>query len=304
MNTQTIEMSANPMVSTVIITCRRKPDILKRALESAVNQTYKNQEIIIVNDAPEQTELEKRIREMIFDFDDDRIKYLVHEKNSGACKARNTGILNSKGDFIALLDDDDEWMPEKTEKQLKGFTSEKTGMVYSAHVEQFSDGRTKEIVTCNESGNLLKPLLYKNCIGGCSMPLIRKEVFDKCGLFDEELLSLQDYDMWLRIAKEYHINYVPGVLVRKYTLSDSITGNFQKKKQGYEKIWEKHGYLYKNNPEAFNSRMNREAAAFLKNKEYRLFFSKWMQAVKAKPLSSMNVTEPVRAAGKLLMGKR
>src|SRR3989338_8677774 len=98
---------------SVIIPTHNRPELLKRAVKSVLNQTYKDLEVIVVDDG-----LEKRADETVNSFNDSRLKYIQHPEEKGGSAARNTGIKNSSGEFIAFLDDDDEWLPEKLEIQI------------------------------------------------------------------------------------------------------------------------------------------------------------------------------------------
>lgn len=102
------------LVTAVITTYKRGVNIVERALKSIVNQTYSNLEIIVVNDYPDDSELVEKIHNTIEKYRDQRpIEYIVVERNGGACKARNIAVNRAKGDYIAFLDDDDEWLPQK-----------------------------------------------------------------------------------------------------------------------------------------------------------------------------------------------
>lgn len=296
-------MSTNKevLVSAVIITYKRPIEILKRAVVSALNQTYRKMEVIVVNDCPEDQSLVENIRKMLEELGDDRVKYVVHQKNSGACKARNTGILAAKGEIIALLDDDDEWLPEKIEFQLEGFSTEKIGMVYSPFYN-ITDSLPGELaVRGTKSGKLAQELLWTNCIGGSSMSIIRREVFDKVGLFDENLLSSQDYDMWLRIAQEYDIQCVNKPLTRRFLLEESITKNFEKQKQGFYLFSEKHIELYKKNPQAYNYRLNRRVNKWIEQGHFKDAWKLYCIAIRVKPFSKYNVLEPCKGLVKFFM---
>ena len=115
-----------PLVS-VIIPTRNRVEMLCRAVNSVLSQTFDNLECIVVDD-----ESHDNTEKVINSFEDDRLKYFRHEKNKGASAARNTGIRQSQGEFIAFLDDDDEWLDEKLEKQVNLLENlpSKYGMVY------------------------------------------------------------------------------------------------------------------------------------------------------------------------------
>ncbi|GAH83893.1 unnamed protein product, partial [marine sediment metagenome] len=115
---------------SVIIPTYNRADMVGRAIQSVINQTYQDFEIIIIDDASTDN-----TREVAREFQEreKRIKYFKHEINKGGGAARNTGIKNSKGEYIAFLDSDDEWYPEKLEKQIEIFNKndENLGVVYS-----------------------------------------------------------------------------------------------------------------------------------------------------------------------------
>lgn len=291
----------DPLISAVITTYMRPVSVVQRAALSAAGQTYRNLEILVVNDAPEETALSGAIGDMLASLSDERIRYLVHEHNAGACAARNTGILASRGEFIALLDDDDEWLPEKLARQLRGFTGGRTGMVYSPFYNVTGDLPGEETVYGGASGNLLMALLRNNDIGGASVPLIRREVFDTCGLFDESLQSSQDYDMWLRIAEQYEIRYVDELLSRRYVQEECITSDIAKQVQGVYAFTRKHRALYEMHPEALNYRLNRKVNKWIEQGHYREAGRLWLEALRAKPFSLYNVTEPVKGMARHLL---
>lgn len=116
------------LVSVIITTYGRDNKLIFDAINSVRNQTYKNIEIIVVDDNGIGTEAQKRNQD-IFDKEDD-INYIANKNNSGAQVSRNVGILASKGEYIACLDDDDIWMPEKIEKQVAMIEKENLGLVF------------------------------------------------------------------------------------------------------------------------------------------------------------------------------
>ena len=116
----------SPLVS-VIIPTHNRADLVPLAIQSVLQQTYTNLECIVVDDASTDN-TEETVRTII----DERIIYLRHENNKHASAARNTGIKYARGEFIAFLDDDDEWLPTKLEKQVPFLLNlhEKVGMIY------------------------------------------------------------------------------------------------------------------------------------------------------------------------------
>src|SRR5690625_1857772 len=114
-------MNKQPLVSVIIPTYKR-PRMLTRALKSVLMQTYKNIEVIIVDDNDENSEYRKQTINFMKEYKSNPIiKYIKHKKNKGGSEARNTGIYKATGKYISFLDDDDEYMPTKIEKQVKKF---------------------------------------------------------------------------------------------------------------------------------------------------------------------------------------
>lgn len=102
------------LVSVVITTYKRRVSQIKAAIDSVLNQSHENLELIIVDDSPNEYEYRDEVKNYCENISDSRVKYIQHEKNMGACAARNTGFSNSNGKYIAFLDDDDEWVKDKS----------------------------------------------------------------------------------------------------------------------------------------------------------------------------------------------
>lgn len=229
-----------PRVSIIIPTYNRATSI-GRTIQSVLNQSYSDFEVIIVDDNSSDN-----IQEILSDYDDSRIKYIKHQINRGAPAARNTGIENAKGEFFALLDDDDEWFPQKLEKQIEVFDSmgKNVGMVYSGYEIASNEGKIVKELFPGLKGDLFNVLLKSNIIGSPTN-LIKRECFEKIHC-DETLKSCQDWDLWLQISKNYEIEYVPEILAR-YNLSDSsISRNNISVLIGHEQILTKYySYIHK-----------------------------------------------------------
>ncbi|GIW67075.1 MAG: glycosyl transferase [Candidatus Parcubacteria bacterium] len=231
-----------PLVSVIIPTYNRA-NLLPKAINSVINQTYKNWELLIIDDGSKDN-TKKIVEEFI--KKDSRIKYFYQE-NSGQPAAMNLGIKNSNGEYVAFLDDDDEWSPEKLEKQLKEFEKDKNiALVYTDALIVGGELNNKKSSDISKLyfGYVYKNLLYKNFITASSV-MIKRKIFNELGLFDENYLikktQTQDYDMWLRIAKYYKFGYVPEILV-KYNYVQKIT-NWQKRKRAYVALI----YIYSKN---------------------------------------------------------
>lgn len=212
---------SGPLVSIIIPTYNRAR-LLGRAIQSILNQTYPNFEIIVVDDcSSDNTE------NVVRSFCDERMRYIRHEKNKGAVAARNTGIKAARGEYIAFQDSDDEWLSEKLEKQVRAFKfgPSDLGVVYtsfwlidSGRKTYFPSSDVKQT-----EGNLHQALLEANFIG-TSTAVVRKECFEKTGMF-ENLPRLQEWDLWLRISKHYCFKHIDEPLVNAYCQPDSISRN-------------------------------------------------------------------------------
>lgn len=215
-------------VSAIITTYKRAPHMVRRAAESVLNQSYENIELIIVDDSPSDYDLRDEVKAMAEDLDE-RVRYIQHETNMGACAARNTGIREACGDFIAFLDDDDEWLPQKIEKQMAKFKSEDKdlALVYCGYYVINTAEKTKKVFDMEfMEGMVFDRMIYGNYIGSNSFPLIKKNVLVELGGFDVKLKAAQDFEMWLRICKKYKVAYVEEPLVNYYIhAGEQITKN-------------------------------------------------------------------------------
>jgi glycosyltransferase involved in cell wall biosynthesis len=225
-----------PLVS-VIIPTRNRPMMLKRALRSVASQTYRNIEAIVVNDGSEfinEAEIRKEI-----DFH--AIRILRNVRKAGASGARNTGFYASKGLFIGFLDDDDEWMPEKIEKQVEALmkADNKVGIVCTQY---FILREGEKIIRYTQvEGDVYDVLCKEHIAGNTSNPLIKRHVLEDVNGFDEALPAGQDTDLWIRIAKRYHFItvYEPLALIHEHH-DERITRNAQKQLVGIYMLLYKH----------------------------------------------------------------
>lgn len=222
------------LISVVVPTYKRKPELIKRAIDSILRQTYDNLELLVIDDSPSDFEHRKEVESFLESLSDNRIRYIKHERNYGANKARNTGIELANGKYVAFLDDDDVWMEDKLELQIEKFDNPNIGLVYcKATVIDEVQSLERPILNKLRKGNYYEELLKQNFIGSNSFVLIRSDVIREVGMYDEDLLSNQDYDLFLRISKSYEINYVDKVLVKYYIHEgDRISTDSRKQLQG------------------------------------------------------------------------
>lgn len=240
------EMAENPLVSVIIPTYNRK-DLLRRAISSVVEQTYNNIEIIIIDDDSDEP-----IRDVVSSFNIDDLHLIEHDENKGGSAARNTGIARANGEYLAFLDSDDEWLPEKIEAQVQCFNKapdivgavycrlyyadDTTGYLHSPEEQPGGDGLPLGYF----SGDLRSRLLSGWCPATTSLFMVKSECFDLVDGFDESLSSFQDYDLWLRISKYYHFEYVPNELVIKHDHSGvQVSTDTQHREIGVNQFFDK-----------------------------------------------------------------
>ncbi|MEX2231776.1 MAG: glycosyltransferase family A protein [Cyclobacteriaceae bacterium] len=197
-----------PSVSIIIpaYNCER---FISETIDSVIHQTFKNFEVLIVDDGSTDG-----LRQIAGEFTlrDTRIKYR-YQKNLGVSAARNFGFRQSHGNFIAFLDSDDIWLPENLELKLNRFERDNVGLVHSDASIINEHSEKKQATLRGAEGDLLDALLLWDGtqIPGPSSILIRREVLDTVGLFDENLSTAADKDLFIRIAARYKIGRVDQV---------------------------------------------------------------------------------------------
>jgi len=213
-------MAENTPTVSVIIPTYNRAHLVGRAIRSVLNQTFQDFEIIVVDDgSTDNTE------EVVKSFNDPRIRYIRHEQNRGGSAARNTGIRAASGEYIAFLDSDDEWLPEKLARQVQLLraSDETVGLVYTRVCYFDSTGKRHPGPVPKARGYVWQALLEENVIGTASSVIVRKACFDRVGLFDERFPARQDREMWVRISQHFQVEFLPDVLTIRYLHSDRIS---------------------------------------------------------------------------------
>ena len=202
------------MLVSVVIPTLNRDNLIERAVQSVLNQTHKNLEIIVVSDG--STDKTDQIMENMCK-QDSRIKYISYHPARGGNVARNIGIDNSNYDYIAFLDDDDEWHTDKIEKQLQKFESDDDiGLVCTGINAVFIVEGTTSVYIPPAPKDSSTEILLKNCIGSTTTVMVKKDILNQCGKFDENLGALQDYDLWTRICQVTKIDVVNEPCVEYY----------------------------------------------------------------------------------------
>jgi len=232
MNEASGDSPAKPLV-TVIIPTFNRASIVGRAIRSVLGQTYPNWELFVVDDASTDG-TEREVRR----YSDERIKYIRHQQNQRVSAARNTGIRSARGEYVSFLDDDDEWLPEKLAKEVEVFrhSDPEVGLVYTGKTVYDEHGRVLQVRMPKLSGWVYDAMLDEHFIGSPSRVTVKKQVLDRVAGFDETFVNCQDYDLWLRVAKVSKIAVAPWFLVKRYLLSDQMSGSLRNICEGWEHI--------------------------------------------------------------------
>ena len=196
-------------VSVIIPTYNRK-HTLKRAIQSVYIQSLPPFEIIVVDDGSNDGTKEW-VKQKYPD-----IKY-IYQKNSGVSSARNKGIKIARGDWIALLDSDDEWLPNKLNEQINKIKLNLDVKILHSNEIWIRNGvRVNQMKKHKKFGGYI----FEKCLDICrispSSVMLKKAIFDDIGTFDESLKVCEDYDLWLRITSKYPVCFLDIPLIKKY----------------------------------------------------------------------------------------
>ncbi len=205
-----------PLVSVIVTTYNREIE-LQETIQSILEQTYKHFEILVVDNYSDYD-----IKGLIDSYSDSRIRLIQNHNNGLYVVSRNRGVTESKGDFVTFCDDDDMWLPGKLESQLAMFAQDQSlGLVYSK-CQVMKDG---EIYRTSPPMKLYNGHVFYKMIVVPSVPIltamVKKEVFDKIGLFNEDVkvVAQEDNEFWIRLAKEYPVRSTdePSAIYREHS---------------------------------------------------------------------------------------
>ncbi|WP_040491608.1 glycosyltransferase family 2 protein [Xanthomarina gelatinilytica] len=215
----------NEAIVSIIIPTYNRAQYIGEALSSIMAQTYTHWECLVVDDgSTDATEVQVKV----YTEKDSRIRYVKRPDTypKGSNGSRNYGLYLAQGSFIAFCDDDDFWLDDKLEKQLAIFKEHPDVGLVTGNIEYVnSDGkRTGRVIKqTGNHGDAFESLLFKN---GLSMitPVLKREVFDKVGLFNTDFVIFEDWEYWRRVAYYYPFYALPDVLacVRKHDSNTSL----------------------------------------------------------------------------------
>lgn len=226
-----------PLVTVIIPVYNRENTVL-RAINSVLQQTYRNIELIVVDDHSTDSTVK-----VIKECKDSRIHLICLANNQGANFARNRGIEKAGGEFIAFQDSDDEWMENKLEKQI-GYMLE-TNVDASFCPYFLYQGKENQIVP-KDYQNIsfykedIAQRIKKSSIVGTPTLVVRREIFSQIGMFDEKMKRLQEYELVIRLVKKYKLGFISQPLVKAYRMEQSISADNNALLDAYIKLLERH----------------------------------------------------------------
>jgi len=240
----------SPTVSVILPTYNRA-HLLDRAVQSVLNQSFNDWELIIIDDGSAD-----HTADIINGYKDKRIVLLRHRYNRGDAASRNTGIRASKGQWIAFQDSDDVWLPDKLRQQM--LLADKIGEDHRFVFTKMwrTSPNSSKIVPAS---GLVAPrqavtdaLLQRRLMIGTSTLMVRRDCFNQVGLFDERFRAASDFEMRLRLSRITPFAMVDNLLVLSFVQPDSLTTarHLGERINALEMIWLKHSDLFKNKPEA------------------------------------------------------
>ncbi|MBW4643041.1 MAG: glycosyltransferase [Goleter apudmare HA4340-LM2] len=219
---------------SVIIPAYNAMKYLPETVDSVLFQTFQDFEVLIIDDGSSDN-----IREWALNLTDERAK-LISQKNQGLPGARNTGINHAQGDYIAFVDADDLWEPTKLAKQVKCLDENPTvGLVHTwmLLIDEYGKS-TGRVMKSFADGNVWQQLLERNFIA-CPSVMVRRCCFANAGLFDQDLRSIEDWDMWIRIAALYSFAVIKEPLAYYRQLPNSMSKNCQVMNEAFITVIEK-----------------------------------------------------------------
>ncbi|RXJ02253.1 glycosyltransferase family 2 protein [Anaerobacillus alkaliphilus] len=194
---------------SVIIPSYKRAEKLKRAIESVLNQTYLEIELLVVNDNEKDDEFSIKLREIISLFTDCRLKLIEQEKHINGAVARNVGIKHSKGEYVAFLDDDNYWERNKIERQVAVLSKlDHSWGGVSSKKKYFNNDKFIRISLPYKSGKIYEEILLRRIEVGTSTLLLRHEALDKTGYFDETLNRHQELQLLTYFTYRYKLKLV------------------------------------------------------------------------------------------------
>ncbi|NND82786.1 MAG: glycosyltransferase [Gammaproteobacteria bacterium] len=201
------------MFLSIIIPTFNRAEVLGRALDSVRSQCWleaqDDWEIIVVDDG--STDATASL--LASDYPEVRV---LSQPNSGVSSARNRGLEAASGEWLALLDSDDEWLPHKLRRQFEALEASGLQFCHTEEIWVRNGVRVNQMHKHQKSGGWIFERCLPLCAVSPSSTIMHRSIFDSVGLFDENLPACEDYDMWLRVSAQYQVAYVEQACINKY----------------------------------------------------------------------------------------
>lgn len=251
MNSQALKKASSALVS-VVIPCFNRARLIESALNSVKRQDYRPMEVVIVDDGSTDDSANVVEKWAKLNGEQEFSVILLRQNNQGANVARNRGIEHASGEFVAFLDSDDLWLPEKISKQMEVFGQKpEVGGVYCGlrQVDLETGEKSRYMPRRYCSGNILRSLLVQDVTEPTSCWMVRKACFENAGLFDVSLPARQDWDMWIRLSAHYSIGCVPEALVEMGNhAGERVRSDARREILAHQVIFAKYGVIRKQFP--------------------------------------------------------
>lgn len=245
---------------SVIIPTHNRPHLVARAIKSVISQTLKPYEVIVVDDSDS-----KETKSLVEGHFDSSVRYILNQSNEGASSSRNLGAEISTGDFIAFLDDDDKWLPEKLSKQLDLIRKNGLDCCFSRLLIKYENCNLEYSTRASLPTEVTQSILLENFIGGTISSVIRRDLFLELGGFDTVFKAREEYDLWIRLihsgAKIGIVEEPLAVAYRSLSQRARISANIDNYVSAIHRLNEKHDALVKKT-------LTQEQAVIRKSRQY------------------------------------
>lgn len=217
------------MVVSVVLPTYHRASVLGDAIESVLGQTHDDLELLVVDDGDDEA-----TPELVSSFEDDRLQYVRREESAGVSAARNEAVRRTEGEVVAFIDSDDRWHPDKLRRQVDALreAGEDCGVVYTPVTKREGEPRTREGV----SGDVREAIRTLSVPTYTSTLLVRRTAFEQVGGFDEGLDCFEDWDLCLRLARDWTFEYVDAPLVLKGTRAENVSADPDRLARAVERL--------------------------------------------------------------------
>jgi len=232
-----------PKVSVIIPTYNRVEHLIP-AIKSVIDQTYQNFELIVSDDGSTDS-----TRQTVNALNSSKVRYIPNKGSKGPGGNRNNGISHARGEYIAFLDDDDEWLPKKLQYQVNILNKSSSTICGVFTNVNFKDKKSGQLIKrnplfFNRRQNLIRQLIIKSPIY-TSTAMIKRTCLEKVGRFDESIPYMEDLDLWIKLSLKWQFEYLSLPMINYYVHSDDqMSKNIQGQIAGKEKLFKRYPFLF------------------------------------------------------------